>query len=120
MSTHLYDLTIHEARELLDAKRVSSQELTQSVLARVDEVESQIKAFVTISPDTALREAKEADYVIAHGETSSLTGIPMQLKDNICTRGVPTTCSSKMLASFVPPYDATAVSYTHLTLPTKA
>ena len=109
MSAHLYDLTIHEARDLLAAKRISSQELTQSVLDRVDQVESQIKAFVSITPDTALLEAKEADYAIAHGEASSLTGIPVQLKDNICTRGVPTTCSSKMLEGFVSPYDATVV-----------
>ena len=100
-------LTIHEARSLLDRREISSVELTKATLERVAEVEPRVKAFVTVTEDIALEQAGRADELIAKGEAAPLTGIPMQLKDNMATRGVPTTCSSKMLENFVPPYDAT-------------
>ena len=100
-------LTIHEARSLLDKREVSSVELTRATLDRIAQVEDRVKAFVTVTEDVAIEQAERADELIAKGEVRPLTGIPMQLKDNMATRGVATTCSSKMLEGFVPPYDAT-------------
>ena len=110
---NLHYLTLHEARQLLDGRQVSSQELTQAALERVQQVEPRLKAFVTVTCETALERARDADDAIAQGQVSALTGIPMQVKDNMCTRGVATTCSSRMLESFVPPYDATVVERLH-------
>ena len=103
----LLDLTVQQARELLDRRDVSSVELTQAALERIDEVEDLVRAFVTVTEDLALRQARGADERIARGDAAPLTGVPMQLKDNMTTRGVATTCSSRMLEDFVPPYDAT-------------
>ena len=100
-------LTAHHARTLLDSGEATSVELTQAVLDRIHEVEGQINSFVTVTDDVALDQARKADRLIAAGDARSLTGIPMQLKDNMCTSGIPTTCSSRMLEGFVPPYDAT-------------
>ena len=109
MPDDLYNLAIHEARDLLDRREVSSVDLTQAFLDRIQEVESRVRAFVTVTADQALKQAKGADARIAAGEAAPLTGIPFQIKDNMCTRGVTTTCSSRMLETFVPPYDATVV-----------
>ena len=103
----LIGLTIRRARDLLDRREVSAVELTQATLDRIRQVEPAIQAFVTVTEDTAVEEAKRADARIAAGDGTPLTGIPMQLKDNMCTRGVRTTCSSRMLQNFVPTYDAT-------------
>ena len=100
-------MTIHEARALLDSRQVSSVELTRAAFDRIGEVEGSVSAFVTLTEDLALAQAREADRRIAEGNTAPLTGVPMQLKDNMATRGVTTTCSSRMLRDFVPPYDAT-------------
>lgn len=104
----LYEKTAHELHELLNKKEVSSQELTKSVFERIEQVEDSIKAFVfSIEKDQALEKAKEVDELIARGDrVSPLAGIPMALKDNMCTKGVFTTCSSKILKNFLPPYDA--------------
>ena len=102
----LANLTIHEARELLDRREVSSVELTGATLERIDQVDGSVGAFVTVTRELAQDQAGEADRRIAAGDAAPLTGIPMQLKDNMCTRGIRTTCSSRMLEGFVPPYDA--------------
>jgi aspartyl-tRNA(Asn)/glutamyl-tRNA(Gln) amidotransferase subunit A len=102
-------LTIHETRQLLGKKQLSSVELTKACLERIHQVEPKVHALVTITDELALKQAKKADELIAKGNVHPLTGIPAVIKDNMCTRGVLTTCSSKMLENFVPPYDATVV-----------
>ena len=109
MTDGLYKLTIHEARTLLDQRELSSVELAQSYLERIERLEPRVKAYVRVTPEQALKQAQQADALIARGEALPLTGIPLQIKDNMCTRGVTTTCSSRMLESFVPPYSATVV-----------
>lgn len=106
-SSDVLGLTAHEARELLDRKEVSSVELTQAILGRIRGVDEQVKAFVTVTEEFAIEQAQRADERIASGDVRPLTGVPMLLKDNMSTKGVTTTCSSRMLENFVPPYDAT-------------
>ena len=106
-SSDVIGLTAHEARELLDRKEVSSVELTQAMLGRIRGVDEQVKAFVTVAEEFALEQARRADERIAAGDVRPLTGVPMLLKDNMSTKGITTTCSSRMLENFVPPYDAT-------------
>ena len=103
----LWELTAHEASDLLRKREVSSPELTEALLRRVEAVEPRIGAYLTVTADMARRHAREADQAIARGEGGPLTGVPMQIKDLIATKGVRTTCASRMLESFVPPYDAT-------------
>jgi aspartyl-tRNA(Asn)/glutamyl-tRNA(Gln) amidotransferase subunit A len=102
-------LTIHEAHELLKARQLSSVELTKACLERISQTEPKVHALVTITDELALKQAEKADQLIAKGDAHPLTGIPAIIKDNMCTRGIPTTCSSKMLQNFIPPYDATVV-----------
>ncbi|MFC2022341.1 Asp-tRNA(Asn)/Glu-tRNA(Gln) amidotransferase subunit GatA [Chloroflexota bacterium] len=102
-------LTIHEAHKLLKDKQLSSVELTKACLERIRQVEPKVHALVTVTDELALKQAQKADELIATGDISPLTGIPVLIKDNMCTKGIPTTCSSKMLENFVPPYDATVV-----------
>ena len=109
MKDKLYDLTIDQARKLLQKKEISSVELTEAVLERISKVEERVHAFVTVTKETALQQAQQADARIKQGDTSPLTGIPALIKDNMCTKGIRTTCSSHMLEKFVPPYDATVV-----------
>ncbi len=102
-------LTIHIAHQLLKTRQVSSVELTRSALDIISQVDSKVRALVTITEDLALKQAQKADALIASGKMTPLTGVPGIIKDNICTRGVKTTCSSKMLKDFIPPYDATVI-----------
>lgn len=101
--------TIHEAQRLLRTKERSSVELTKACLERIHQVEPKVHALVTVTDELALSQAKKADELIAAGDSHPLTGIPAIIKDNICTKGTRTTCSSRMLENFVPPYNATVV-----------
>ena len=109
MTTDHNQLTIHEVHQLLKSKELSSVELTKATLKRIHNLEPKVHAFVTITDDLALKQAQRADELIVAGDLSPLTGIPVLIKDNMCTKGILTTCSSKMLENFVPPYDATVV-----------
>ncbi len=102
-------MTIHEARELLRSRQLSSVELTRACLERIRQVEPEVHAFVTVTDELALKQAAKADELLAGGKAPPLAGVPVLIKDNMCTRGIRTTCSSKMLENFVPPYDATVV-----------
>lgn len=108
-SAKMERLNISRAHQLLKEKEVSSVELTQAYLEKIESLEPSIKAFVTITPEVALEQAKRADALIAQGDIRPLTGIPVAIKDLISTRGIRTTCSSKMLHNYIPPYDATVM-----------
>ena len=99
-------MTIAQAREKLARGEISSVELVQSVLARIDAVEDRTKAYLALDREGALAAAEEAD---RKGGDSPLHGIPLSVKDVFCTKNLPTTCGSKMLAGFIPPYDATVI-----------
>ena len=105
--SELWQLTIHEARSGLDDRAFSSVELTRSCLDRIRQVEDRVKSFVTVTEGLALQQAEAADRVLASGNGAPLTGVPVQIKDLICTKDIPTTCSSRMLENYVPVYDAT-------------
>lgn len=102
-------LKIREMRELLDSKEISSVELTNEYITRIDKYNKGIDSFVTITKDTALENAKNAQKIIDDGKASPLCGIPLAVKDNICTENIKTTCSSVILEDFIPPYNATVM-----------
>ena len=105
----LYELTIGEAHQLLKDKKISARELTRAVLDRIGAVDDKIDAFITVSEELALQQADQADRALAGGDCSPLTGIPLGIKDLMCTRDMATTCGSKILENFVSPYDATVI-----------
>ncbi len=105
----LYELTISEAHQLLKTKDISSKELTRAVLDRIAAVDDKIDAFITVSEALAIQQADQADSMIASGNCTPLTGIPLGIKDLMCTRNLATTCGSQILENFVPPYDATVI-----------
>ena len=100
--------SVSELHELLVRKDVSSTELTKAYIERIQTVDPELKAYLTVIEDQALAQAAEVDRKIAQNEVlGALEGIPMALKDNLCTEGVRTSCASKMLENFIPPYNAT-------------
>ena len=107
--SELWKLTLKEASDGLTQGLFSAKELTESTLERIQDVEPKVQSFITLTSEQALVDAVRADERIASGNKTPLTGIPMQLKDLLCTRDVPTTCGSKMLEQFVPVYNATVV-----------
>jgi aspartyl-tRNA(Asn)/glutamyl-tRNA(Gln) amidotransferase subunit A len=107
--SELHWLTISEASERLRNREISSRELTQAHLDRIAAVEPQVQAFVNVTADHALAQADAADKRLAAGEHGVLLGVPVALKDVLSTKGVPTTCGSKMLEHYLPPYDGTVV-----------
>lgn len=103
-------LTIHELHDMLVKKEISAMELTQHYLERINKLDGQIKSYITVTDELAIAQAKTVDEKIAAGESiSMLAGIPMAVKDNMCTEGIQTSCASKMLEGFKPQYSATVI-----------
>jgi aspartyl-tRNA(Asn)/glutamyl-tRNA(Gln) amidotransferase subunit A len=102
-------LTIHELREMLAKRQVSAVDLTKDVLDRIEKVEDKVKAYISLDPEGALSQAEAADKKLKEGTGGTLCGIPLSIKDVLCTKGMQTTCGSRILENFVPPYDATAI-----------
>src|SRR5512145_2864523 len=105
----MHALTVAELAAGLRARRFSSLELTLHLLGRIERLAPGLNAFITVTADRALDDARRADELLAKGEGGPLTGVPIAHKDIFCTDGILTTCSSKMLSNFVAPYDATVV-----------
>ncbi len=103
----LAKLTCHEIHNLLKSKEITSLEVTSAVISRIEAVEPDVHAYITTTFEQALEQAKLVDKEILQGkELSPLAGIPIAIKDNMCTKGIRTTCGSKILHNFIPPYDA--------------
>lgn len=105
-----YSLTLHEALQLLDSGEVTSVALTESVLSRMDVVEPKVRAYLAVDREGALRRAEQADVCRKNGQGGPLCGIPLAVKDVLCTTTMPTTCGSRILENFVAPYDATVIA----------
>jgi aspartyl-tRNA(Asn)/glutamyl-tRNA(Gln) amidotransferase subunit A len=106
----LYTLTLQQAKEKLASGDITAVQLTQSVLSRIDQVEERVKAYITLDSNQALEAAKQADKQLQHRKGGALCGLPIALKDVLCTSTMPTTCGSRILEGFTPPYDATVVA----------
>lgn len=105
----IYEMSISQLRELLNKREISSHEVTKSFIDRINTIDSKINAFLLPTYDLALKQAHDADKRIKNGESTPLLGIPIGLKDLICTKGVKTTAGSLILKNFIPPYNATVV-----------
>jgi len=106
----LYELTAREAGAMIARREISARELTESVLNRIDKVDGEVHSYVTVLRESALTQADTVDQAVKNGgHLSPVAGIPIALKDNLSTIGIETTCSSKILRGYKPPYDATVV-----------
>mgnify|MGYP001549826083 CR=1 FL=1 len=108
-----YELTIAAAADRLQRGALSALELTRSVLKRIEAVDARVGAYLTVDREGALAQARHADDMRAAGQATVLTGIPLSIKDVICTRGLRTTCASRLLDNFIPPYDAAVMERLH-------
>ena len=102
-------MKLRDMRKALDSKDISAKELAKSYLDRIKEYDGEIKSYITVTEELAYEQAEKAQEIIDKGEAKALTGIPVAIKDNICTQGVRTTCASRILENFIPPYDATVM-----------
>ncbi|MGC8878814.1 MAG: Asp-tRNA(Asn)/Glu-tRNA(Gln) amidotransferase subunit GatA [Anaerolineae bacterium] len=109
-TTELCNLSIYVALKLLRQRALSASELTRAHLERIAALDGRLHAYITVTAEMALAQARQADERRAHGDEAALLGIPVAIKDVICTRDVRTTCGSRILENFVPPYDATVVT----------
>ena len=106
----LYEYTVHELMDKLEKKEIKLSDITKAYSDRINDKEKDVNAFVTVQAEEALKKSQEIEQKVENGEINSkFAGIPIGIKDNICTKGVRTTCSSKMLENFVAPYNATVV-----------
>ena len=106
----LYEYTVHELMDKLETKEIKLSDITKAYSDRINDKEKDVNAFVTVQAEEALKKSQEIEQKVENGEINSkFAGIPIGIKDNICTKGVKTTCSSKMLENFVAPYNATVV-----------
>jgi aspartyl-tRNA(Asn)/glutamyl-tRNA(Gln) amidotransferase subunit A len=106
----LQKLTIHELNKKLTSKEITSEEITKEYLARIEKFDKEIGAYITVDHEYAIKQAQNADKMIAKGSVYPLTGVPIAVKDLLCTKGVRTTCGSKILKNFIPEYDSTIIS----------
>jgi aspartyl-tRNA(Asn)/glutamyl-tRNA(Gln) amidotransferase subunit A len=106
---NLHTLTLRQAQQKLAAREITATALTESLLARIDHVEDKVRAYLSLHPDQAMAAAEQADKKLAQGQGGLLCGLPLSVKDVLCTATMPTTCGSKMLEGFIPPYNATVV-----------
>jgi len=103
----LYDLSMYELKEKINKKEIKAVEVLENSLKRINSVEDKVQSYITLTQDIAFEKAKEIDKMISNNKAlGSLAGIPMAIKDNICTSGILTTCASKMLGNFIPSYNA--------------
>ena len=108
--SNLWELSIKETHSGLSSRAFSSRDLVMSYLERIQNVEPIVRSFIAVTESLAVEQAIKADEAMSRGESHLLTGVPVQIKDIISTAGIPTTCASKMLENYVPPFDATVVT----------
>ena len=109
----MINASLSELAQALAARQITSVELTQLFLERAQRLNPELNAFVTLDPEVTLAQARAADELISTGQSQPLTGIPVALKDILCTKGWLTTCGSKILSNFIAPYDAHVVENLH-------